>query len=157
MNFRKTSEWVGGSFLIRKIMLHFFGKGKALRGPISRTKAQHLFPKIGWGGEGGVRGRFKVFRKFTDPVPRKRHLPSQSVIFIVSNCETQTLASIGWVALSSLFIVWSSRIRDTSSHLHYWMFPSIIQTIYFLWGYDPGNMPVSTYLLFLSWAQFTVV
>ena len=31
-------------------MLRFFGKGKALRAPISRTKAQHFFPKIGWGG-----------------------------------------------------------------------------------------------------------
>ena len=31
----------GGSFPIRKIMLRFFGKGKALRAPISRTKAQH--------------------------------------------------------------------------------------------------------------------
>ena len=40
----------GGSFPIRKIMLRFFGKGKALRAPISRTKAQHFFPKIGWGG-----------------------------------------------------------------------------------------------------------
>ena len=36
------------------------------------------------------------------------------------------------------------------------MFPST-QTIYFLWGYDPGNMSVSAYLLLLSWAQFTVV
>ena len=50
----------GGSFPIRKIMLRFFGKGKALRAPISRTKAQHFFPKIGW----GVRGRLEVFRKF---------------------------------------------------------------------------------------------
>ena len=32
-----------------------------------------------------------------------------------------------------------------------------IQTIYFLCGYDPGNMSVSSYLLLLSWAQFTVV
>ena len=74
-------------------------------------------------------------------------------------CETQPPASIGWVALSSV-IGWlfgcSSRIRDTSSHLHYMMFPSI-QTIYFLWGYDPGNMSVPTYLLLLSRAQFTVV
>ena len=45
-------------------MLRFFGKGKALRAPISRTKAQHFFPKIGWGGGGGVRGRLEVFRKF---------------------------------------------------------------------------------------------
>ena len=61
----------GGSFPIRKIMLRFFGKGKALRAPISRTKAQHFFPKIGWGG--GVRGRLEVFRKFiefgTDSLP----------------------------------------------------------------------------------------
>ena len=54
MNFRKTSEWGGGSFPIRKIMLRFFGKGKALRAPISRTKAQHFFPKIGWGGSEAV-------------------------------------------------------------------------------------------------------
>ena len=33
-------------------MLRFFGKGKALRAPISRTKAQHFFPKIGCGGGG---------------------------------------------------------------------------------------------------------
>ena len=51
---------------------------------------------------------------------------------------------------------WLSRIGNISSHLHYMMFLSI-QTIYFLWGYDPGNMSVSTYLLLLSWAQFTVV
>ena len=54
-------------------------------------------------------------------------------------------AFIGWVALSSMFVVrLSSRIRDTSSHLHFMMFQTI-QTIYFLWGYDPGNMSVSTY------------
>ena len=58
------------------------------------------------------------------------------------NCETQPPASIGWVALSSLFVVCLSRIGNTSSHLHYMMFQTI-QTIYFLWGYDPGNMSVS--------------
>ena len=50
------------------------------------------------------------------------------------------------VALSSnvcrSFVVRSSRIHDTSSYLHYMMFQTI-QTIYFLWGYDPGNMSVS--------------
>ena len=35
-----------------------------------------------------------------------------------------------------------SRIRYTSSHLHYMMFQTI-QTIYFLRGYDPGNISVS--------------
>ena len=55
----------GGSFPIRKIMLRFFGKGKALRAPISRTKAQHFFPKIGWVG-GWVRDRLEVFRKFIE-------------------------------------------------------------------------------------------
>ena len=49
----------------------------------------------------------------------------------------------GWVALSSLVV---RRLfvppGDTSSHLHYMMFQTI-QTIYFLWGYDPGNMSVS--------------
>ena len=71
-------------------------------------------------------------------------------------CKTQPPASIGWVALSSVFVVRSSRIGNISSDLHYMMFLSI-QFIYFLWGYDPGNMSVSTYLLVLSWAQFTVV
>ena len=71
-------------------------------------------------------------------------------------CETQPLASIGWVALSTVIGCRLSRIGDISSHLHYMMFLSI-QTIYFLWGYDPGNMSVSTFLLLLSWAQFTVV
>ena len=71
------------------------------------------------------------------------------------NCETQPPASIGWVALSSVFVC-LSRIGNISSHFHYMMFPRI-QTIYFQWGYDPGNMSVSTHLLLLSWAQFTVV
>ena len=87
-----------------------------------------------------------------------------STPILVWNCETQPPASIDWVALSSVIgchsfvrsFVRSSRIGDISSHLHYMMFPSI-QTIYSLWGYDPGNMSVSTYLLLLSWAQFTVV
>ena len=75
------------------------------------------------------------------------------------NFETQPPSSICWVALSSAIgslFVCLSRIGDTSSHLHYMMFPTI-QTIYFLWVYDPGNKSVSTYLLLLSWAQFTVV
>ena len=58
------------------------------------------------------------------------------------NCETQPPSSIGWVALSSVFVQLLSRIGNTSSHLHYMMFQTI-QTIYFLWGYDPGNMSVS--------------
>ena len=80
------------------------------------------------------------------------------VLRLVNNCETQPPASIGWVALSSMFVRSLSRIRYTSSYLHYMMFQTI-QTIYFLWGYDPGNMSVSTYPLYslLSWAQFTVV
>ena len=49
---------------------------------------------------------------------------------------------------SSIFSYWSvvrlSRIGNISSHLHSMMFPSI-QTIYFLWGNDPGNMSVSAY------------
>ena len=60
MNFRKLLNGEGGSFPIRKIMLRFFGKGKALRAPISRAKAQHLFSEK----RGGVRGRLEVFRKF---------------------------------------------------------------------------------------------
>ena len=70
---------------------------------------------------------------------------------LAHSCETQPLPSIGWVALSSMFVR-SSRIGNTSSHLHYMMFQTI-QTIYFLWAYDPGNMSVSS---LLSWAQFTV-
>ena len=73
----------------------------------------------------------------------------------IHSCETQPPASIGWVALSSV-VHCSSRIGTISSHLPYLMFPSI-QTIYFLWGYDPGNVSVPTYLVLLSWAQFTVV
>ena len=74
----------------------------------------------------------------------------------IKYCETQPQASIGWVALFSVVRCRLSCIGNISSHLHYMMFLSI-QTIYFLWGYDPGNMSVSTYLLVLSWAQFTVV
>ena len=62
----------GGGDHLRKIMLRFFGKGKALRAPISRTKAQHFFPKIGWGG--GVRGRLEVFRKFIEFGPGRSPL-----------------------------------------------------------------------------------
>ena len=68
-------------------------------------------------------------------------------------------SSFHWLS-SSIFSYWLfvrlSRISDISSHLHYMRFPSI-QTLYFLWGYDPGIMSLSTYLLLLSWAQFTVV
>ena len=66
----------GGSFPIRKIMLRFFGKGKALRAPISRTKAQHFFPKIGWGG---VRGRLEVFRKFIEFGPGRSPLVEEAI------------------------------------------------------------------------------
>ena len=91
--------------------------------------------------------------------PTHRYCSLRQELFLVgksNNWETQPQASIGWVALSSVVVVWSSRIGNICSHLHYMMFPSI-QTIYFLWGYDPGNMSVSTYLLLLSWAQFAVV
>ena len=57
-------------------------------------------------------------------------------------CKTQPPASNSWVALSSVIVRCLSRICDTSSHLHYMMFQTI-QTIYFLWGYDHGNMSVS--------------
>ena len=65
-------------------------------------------------------------------------------------------SSFHWLS-SSIFtvrsFVRSSRIRDTSSHLHYRMFQTI-QIIYFLWGYDPGNMSVSFSLYsLLSWAD----
>ena len=50
-------------------------------------------------------------------------------------------SSFHWLS-SSIFSCLLSRIGNISSHLHYMMFPSI-QTIYFLWGYDPGNMSAS--------------
>ena len=56
-------------------------------------------------------------------------------------------SSFHWLS-SSIFkylFVRSSRIRDTSSHLHYMMFQTI-QTIYFVRGYDPGNMSVYSLL-----------
>ena len=59
-------------------------------------------------------------------------------------CETQPPASIGWVALSS--VVCSSFVVphcNNSSYFHYMMFQTI-QTIYFLWGYDPGNVNISS-------------
>ena len=65
-------------------------------------------------------------------------LISSKCMFKSIFCETQPPASDGWVALSS-DIVRLSRIRDISSHLHYMIFPSI-QTIYILWGNDPGSM-----------------
>ena len=85
----------------------------------------------------------------------------------------ETLTSVGWLLMSTatnlsrrsgteadktMFVCSLSRIGNTSSHLHCMMFQTI-QTIYFLWRYDPGNMSVSTYPLYslLSWAQFTVV
>ena len=61
-----------------------------------------------------------------------------------------------WVALSLLVVCLYVRIGNISTYVHYMMFWTI-QTIYFLWGYDPGNMSVSTYLMLLIWAQFTVV
>ena len=48
----------------------------------------------------------------------------------------------------------SSRISDISSHIHYVMFRSI-QTLYFLWGYDPGNMSVSNSELYTFNLSFT--
>ena len=52
-------------------------------------------------------------------------------------------SSFHWLSSSIFTVRWLlSRIGNTSSHLHYMMFQTI-QTIYFLWGYDPGNMSVS--------------
>ena len=71
--------------------------------------------------------------------PFKSELP-----FIVKWKELRNSApSFHWLS-SSIFTYCSSssRIRDTSSHLHYMMFQTI-QIIYFLWGYDPGNMSLS--------------
>ena len=49
---------------------------------------------------------------------------------------------MGWVALSSLRR--PASVGDISTYLHNMMFQTI-QTIYILWGYDPGNISVSTY------------
>ena len=69
----------------------------------------------------------------------------------------ETLTSVGWLLMSTatnlsrrsgteadktMFVCSLSRIGNTSSHLHCMMFQTI-QTIYFLWGYDPGNISVS--------------
>ena len=66
MNFRKTSEWGGGHFRSKNFCCGFFGnffggKGGGHANPNEfrckfsglRKKAQHSFPKIGWGGGGG--------------------------------------------------------------------------------------------------------
>ena len=63
MNFRKTSEWGGGHFRSKKFRCGFFGnflgeKGGGHANPNEfrckfsglPKKAQHFFPKIGWGG-----------------------------------------------------------------------------------------------------------
>ena len=78
MNFWKTSEWGGGVISDPKIFVAVFSviflgeKGGGHANPNEfrckfsglRKKAQHSFPKIGWGG--GVRGRLEVFRKFSE-------------------------------------------------------------------------------------------
>ena len=93
MNFRKTSEWGGGHFRSEKFRCGFSGNFGAVKTMNFRKKggghanpnefrckflglpkkAQHCFPKIGWGG---VRGRLEVFRKFiefgTDSLPLLR-------------------------------------------------------------------------------------
>ena len=73
---------------------------------------------------------------------RRRLLPFDDNLTFLRN----SASSFHWLSSSIFsfcsFVVRSSRIRDTSSHLHYMMFQTI-QTIYFLWGYDPGNMSVS--------------
>ena len=87
MNFRKTSEG-GGVISDPKIFVAVFSvifwgeKGGGHANPNQfrcefsglRKKAQHSFPKIGWGGwGGGGRGRLEGFRKFiefgTDSLP----------------------------------------------------------------------------------------
>ena len=46
-------------------------------------------------------------------------------------------SSFHWLSSSIFNIRRLSHIRHTSSHLHHMMFQTI-QTIYFLWGYDPS-------------------
>ena len=62
---------------------------------------------------------------------------------IKANCETQSPASIGRVALSSV-IGRSSRIRDTSSHLHYMMF-KIIQNVR-IWSWQNVSVICSFFI-----------
>ena len=63
-------------------------------------------------------------------------------LLLVSLLLRNSASSFHWLSSSIFNVCRSSRIRDTSSHLHYMMFQTI-QTIHFLWGYDPGNMSVS--------------
>ena len=68
MNFRKTYDMWGGHFRSEKFPCAFSVKkkgGVAAPRKISLQKAQHSFPKIGW----GVRGRLEVFRKFIEYGP----------------------------------------------------------------------------------------
>ena len=76
-------------------------------------------------------------------------------------CETQPPAAIGWVALSSvvcrrrLFVphrwhLLSSPLYDESEHRNHIFSVRI-------WSWQHVMTSVSTYLLLLSWAQFTVV
>ena len=66
------------------------------------------------------------------------HLIKRCPGYILRN----SASSFHWLSSSIFTVCWLSRIGNTSSHPHYMMFQTI-QTIYFLWGYDPGNMSVS--------------
>ena len=61
MNFRKSSEWVGGSFPIQKFMLQIFAiiKGTLVMN-FGEKNPQHDFPKM----RRGVKSRLKLFQKF---------------------------------------------------------------------------------------------
>ena len=56
-------------------------------------------------------------------------------------CPTQLSSSTFRCLVAQLF-----RIGNILSHLHYIMFPGILKTMYFLLGYDLGNMSVSKHL-----------
>ena len=74
---------------------------------------------------------------------------------LLLNCETQPPASIGWVVLSSV-IVRRLFVRRPAS-----VTSPLISTIWCFRAYKPyifcEDMILVTYLLLLSWAQFTVV
>ena len=86
-----------------------------------------------------------VYRHFLDSkVSGNRKMTKSFEKIIIFKILRNSASSFHWLS-SSIFSYWlssSSRIGDISSNLHYMMFPSI-QTIHFLWGYDPGNVSAS--------------
>ena len=92
-----------------------------------------------------------LISKPKDYMPTLKHFSTKTLcstdpwLWKWTNLGINETSSFHWLS-SSIFtyclFVCLSRIGNTSSHLRYMMFQTI-QTIYFLWGYDPGNMSVS--------------